>query len=358
VRIPLVVVTGIDRVAMDSTLLSLQWDLPRAVVVSHSIDPVLQTLTRTVSDTHGTVESAHIDLEHACVGCALREDLLPTIERLARDRRWQTIVASLPVGAEAEHLSHAITRDPQVARRVKLTAVIATVATTATVDDYLGSSWLRDRGLHSGPDDDRGLGQAVCGQIEYADIVVAPDQPDPEVWDLLQALHRPTAQALIGIETIDTQALLQQRHNAQDAYAWRMPRSFQPVPLLRADHAWRLDLVSPLACDPDSFLEQLNVLGEGPYRSRGCFWVPSRASTANLWDGAGGHVSIGHHSRWGSATPLTRIVVTGVGEAPENFPLAFASMLLSDGEALLRNSGQHMTEDGLEPWLGGISRAS
>jgi hypothetical protein len=33
-------------------------------------------------------------------------------------------------------------------------------------------------------------------------------------------------------------------------------------------------------------------------------------------------------------------------------------MLLSDGEALLRNSGQHMTEDGLEPWLGGISRAS
>ena len=100
-RTPLLVVTGVDPVAMDATLMSLSWDLPDAVVVRHRIDPHSQVLTRTVSDASGVLEQEHVQLEHACVGCALREDILPTLERLGRDGRWRTIVSGLPTSTEA-----------------------------------------------------------------------------------------------------------------------------------------------------------------------------------------------------------------------------------------------------------------
>ena len=71
------VVTGVQPSAIDSAMMGLGWDLPDAVSVRHTIDPVAQVLTRVVSDATGPVERAHIPLEHACISCALREDVLP-----------------------------------------------------------------------------------------------------------------------------------------------------------------------------------------------------------------------------------------------------------------------------------------
>ena len=34
-----------------------------------------------------------IDVEHACTSCAIREDIVPTLERLAASGTWETIVA-------------------------------------------------------------------------------------------------------------------------------------------------------------------------------------------------------------------------------------------------------------------------
>ncbi|MBJ7528912.1 MAG: cobalamin biosynthesis protein CobW, partial [Nocardioides sp.] len=113
-RTPVVLVTGVSPDAMDATLVSLQWDLPQAVAVRHHIDVERQLLTRVVSDVTGVLDRAEVDLEHACVSCALREDVVPTIERLARDGREGTVVAHLPVGAEAAQVCHVLTWDAQV----------------------------------------------------------------------------------------------------------------------------------------------------------------------------------------------------------------------------------------------------
>ena len=59
-------------------------------------------------------------------------------------------------------------------------------------------------------------------------------------------------------------------------------------------------------------LEYIEVLGGGPRRSRGCFWLPTRPSTVGVWEGAGGQLSVGSGVPWGMKAPLTRIVVTGL----------------------------------------------
>jgi len=357
-RTPLLVVTGVDPVAMDATLMSLAWDLPKAVSVRHRIDPDSQVLTRTVSDATGVIEREQVQLEHACVSCALREDIVPTLERLARDERWSNIVSGLPTATEAGQLAHILATDHRLARHVKLTSIVAAVGTTDVVRDLLHDDMLHERGIHTRPGDDRGVGEVACAQIEFADVVVLDADPGTEATDLVRALARPEVPVLTGADQVNGAQLASQRHQNGLATAWSSPDLDVELPALSASSAWRLDLCSPRPFHPDRLLDQIERLGTGSYRSRGSFWVPTRPSDMLEWSGAGGQLSIGGYSLWGRRTPTTRLVFTGLGTAPSELPAAFEDILLTPAEALLAPHGWAVLEDGLEPWLGDIRDAA
>jgi G3E family GTPase len=353
-RTPLLVVTGVDPVAMDTTLMSLAWDLPQAVSVRHRIDPVSQVLTRTVSDAGGVVEQEEIQLEHACVSCALREDIMPTLERLARDERWSAIVSGLPTGTEAGQLARALAHDTRLACHLRLSAVLATLASDDVVRDLLADDLLRERGVHSNPGDDRGVGEVACAQVEYADVVVLDADPGAEARDLVTALGRPEVPVVVGSDQLDAAALTSLRHSSSLALAWCSPELDRPLPALGSSRAWRLDLSSERPFHPDRLLEEIERLGTGRHRSRGAFWVPTRPGELLHWSGAGGQLSIGPYSPWGRRTPVTRLVFTGVGQAPVDLVTAFEDVLLTPTEAQLDRHTWDVHEDGLEPWLGTI----
>lgn len=356
-RVPVVVVAGLDRVAMEATMVSLMWDLPGAVAVSHAIDPHTQVLTRVVSDANGIVEREEIALDHGCVSCALREDILPTIVRLARQSRWSAIVQALPAGAEPDHVARGLTRDPEVARHARLASVVAALGPETTVVDFLGPEHLYDRGLHTNPDDDRGLGETACGIVEYADLVVCQDVPDEDTHGLLRALLRPGVDIVVGTEHLSAREIAARRHASGAAWAWRMPVDVE-VPTLASGSAWRLDLTSTRPFHPERMMDEIERLGSGPHRTRGCFWVPTRPYAMNLWEGSGGQLSLGFHGTWGRRTPLTRLVLTGLGSAPQSLTTAFEDLLVRPGEIDLDPRAWAVAEDGLEPWLGDIRPAA
>ncbi|HEY7822514.1 MAG TPA: GTP-binding protein [Acidimicrobiia bacterium] len=356
-RKPLIVITGVDPMAMQSTMSSLVWDLPGVVSIRHVIDPITQQLSRYVSSVNGSVETAVINLEHACVGCAIREDIMPTILRIAQEPEWQTLVACLPISAEADHLSAAISRDPIVSRHVRLTNVIAAIPGEGAHAHLMSNEWLGDQGLQTGPGDPRSIGEAICAQIEYSDVVVADSALLDVDRDLVTALARPTSRVIQGAESVDVLGLLDGRHASSEAYAWRSPRSDFRLPGLGDSRAWRIDLTSSRPFHPDRLMDNIASLG-GPYRSRGCFWVPTRPQTANTWDGVSGQVSIGQHSRWHPQQPITRLILTGVGCRPQDVHGAFADLLLTPEEMNQDPLSWAQAEDGLEPWLGDIPRAA
>lgn len=356
-RTPLLVVTGVDPVAIDTAMVSLAWDLPRTVTVRHRIDPESQVLTRTVSDTSGILEQEHVPLEHACVSCALREDIVPTLERLGREDRWSNIVAGLPTATEAGQLAHLLARDTRLARHLKLSAVVDALGSDDLVRDLLSDDLLRERGLHTNPGDDRGVGEVACAQIEFADIVVLTRDPgdrDDAARDLVRALARPDAPVVEGASQLDAAAIAAARHQEARAHAWCSPELDADLPPLGASRAWRLDLSSPRPFHPDRLLDQIERLGTGAHRSRGRFWVPTRPGAVLEWSGAGGQLSIGGYSTWGRRTPATRLVFTGLGPTPTGLVEAFEDLLLSPTEALLDQRSWDVAEDGLEPWLGDI----
>ena len=353
-RKPLIVVTGVDPAAMDCAMVSLAWDLPRAVTVRHRIDPESQVLTRTVSDATGVLEQEQIPLEHACVSCALREDIVPTLERLGRDDRWSNVVAGLPNATEAGQLAHILGQQSRLARHLKLSSVVCAVGTDHIIRDLLSDDLLRERGLHTNPGDDRGVGEVACAQIEFADVVVMDGDPGREGTDLVRALARPDVMFVPGASELDAASLAVRRHQQSLTRAWCSPESDIDLPPLGESHAWRLDLSSSRPFHPERLLDQIGRLGTGAHRSRGRFWVPTRPGAVLEWAGAGGQLSIGSHSSRGRRTPTTRLIFTGVGSTPTGLVGAFEDLLLAPTEVARNQSSWDVLEDGLEPWLGDI----
>lgn len=357
-RVPLVVLSGIDPTVMDAAAITLGWDLAGAVSVRHRIDAEARLLTRTVSDDTGVLEQHEVTLTHACASCAFREDILPTLERLARSGRWRAIVATLPVGASPEQLGYAVADDPLLARHLRITSVIAALEGDTLVPDLLGDDLLRERARHTGPDDARGVGEVGCHLGEDADVVVVTGRADPVALDLAEALARPRALVVRGVEHLSGALALTHRHHHAETERWASPVRRPAAPPHPGRHAWRLELSASRPFHPGRLLEQIQRLGTGPHRSRGTFWLPTRPREIQHWDGAGGQLSIGYWGPAGAPAPETRLLFTGVWDRPAELTVAFEDLLLTPAEARRDPRAWRVHEDGLEPWLGAIERVA
>ncbi len=360
-KVPVVLVTGVDDAAMGSAGISLQLGLPGAVAVRHAIDPRRQVLTRIVSDVNGVLEREELNLAHACVSCAIREDIVPTLERLAAQGRWSSIVACLPVAAEATQVCRVLAVERRGAPHVVIAAVVAALDGETVAEDLLGDELLDERGSATSEDDRRGVAEVASAMVEYADVVCLTQQPDPDELALVGVLARPDVPVITDPSTLDATGLVAgvHRHAAVEAWVAEVRRgALPPVP---SGGAWRLDLCSDRPFHPLRFQDNLAILGDGPRRSRGCFWLPTRPDAVCSWDGAGGQASVGSTRTWGREQPLTRITVIGLDDdhhGRAEIERAFERCLLTDEELATRGRAWEETWDGLEPWLGPIAHVA
>jgi G3E family GTPase len=354
---PVLLVTGIAEEPMELTTISLQWDLPRAVVLRHRIDVAGQQLHRTVSDVTGVLDRTVVDLQHACVSCAIREDIIPTLRQLTTDGRWDAVIAHLPVGAEASQVCR-VTAYEGDRGGLRVAGVVAALEAAEVVDDLLGEDLLCERGLHSSEQDERGVGEAGAAVIEYADVVTFTGGLTVQGRDLVAALARPGAALVDDCTGLDGPALLAGARRHEDAEAWVAEVRRASLPTPDRGQVWTLDLRSPLPLHPGRLHAAIEDIGGGPRRSRGCFWLPGRPSEICGWNGAGGQLSIGSVGSWGLTRPLTRITVTGLDDGADEIRTAFHRCLLTQAETDHRGTFWEMSTDGFEPWLGPIHRAA
>ena len=320
---PVVLVAGVSATPMVSAAIALQWDLPSVVAVQHSIDPAREVLVRTVSDITGLIERVEIDVEHACTSCAIREDIVPTLERLAASGTWETIVAQLPVTAEPMQVCRVVEGMPGVAPHVRIAGVVVALDAGTLVEDLVGDDLVAERGL-----------------------------------SLVKALARPGAIVSEGTTGVDPAALARGIHNHPEAEDWVSPVCLTPVAEPAASDVWTLDFRSDRPFHPQRLRERVEVLGGGHRRTRGCFWLPTRPTQVCQWEGAGGMLSIGTFDDWYDMRPHTRIVVVGTDEGRDTLEAALRSCLLTDDEIEKHGLRWRVPGDGLEPWLGPVDGVS
>lgn len=294
------IVGGLHSDARRAAVERLLATVPGSVALHHDLSPAAERgqVLRTVRDATGVLSGGEAPLVNDCACCALREDLVPELERLADAGLTRLAVVELWDSVEPKTMAEVV-----AAAGLDLTGVV-TAVDPSLVLPYLGNGDdLMDAGLAAAPTDQRTVADTWARQLEYAPVLAVLDSEDADDEDraLLAQLH-PTARHvpvaggdLAGavLAGFDVEAAAAAQHPAcallpQEAeaagvgtYVWRSRRPFHPGRLYAA-------------------LEDLTCAAA---RSRGRFWLADRPDTLLHWDAAGGALCVESAGPWLASLP-------------------------------------------------------
>ncbi|MFJ3775121.1 CobW family GTP-binding protein [Streptomyces sp. NPDC090075] len=309
--LPVVIVGGLHADARRRAVARLLADVPGSVVLHHDLATAADgTVVRTVRDAGGVLAAGETPLVNDCACCALREDLVPELRRLADDGRTRLAVVELWDSVEPKAMAEVV-----VAGGLTVTGVI-TAVDPALLLPYLGNGDdLADAGLAAAATDRRTVADTFARQLEYAPVLAVLDSPeaDGEDHELLAQLH-PTARrvplpgghpgdsagpapgaALVraALAGFDVEAAAAAQHPAcallpaeADSHGvstlvWHRRRPFHPERLYAA-------------------LEDLTCAAA---RSRGRFWLADKPDVLLHWDAAGGALCVESAGPWLASLP-------------------------------------------------------
>ncbi|MFJ3898308.1 GTP-binding protein [Streptomyces sp. NPDC090083] len=190
------IVAGLHAEARRTTVARLLHDVPGSVVLHHDLATATAgTVVRTVRDATGVLDAGETPLVNDCACCALREDLVPELRRLARAGRVRLAVVELWDSVEPKAMAEVIS-----AGGLTVTGVI-TAVDPALLLPYLGNGDdLAAAGLAAAATDERTIADTFARQLEYAPVLAVLDseEADDEDRELLGQLHPTARQVPVG----------------------------------------------------------------------------------------------------------------------------------------------------------------
>ncbi|MDX2544731.1 CobW family GTP-binding protein [Streptomyces sp. WI04-05B] len=313
------IVGGLHADARRATVARLLADVPGSVVLHHDLaTAVAGTVVRTVSDVTGILSAGEAPLVNDCACCALREDLVPELRRLADAGLTRLAIVELWDSVEPKAMAEVVT-----AGGLTVTGVI-TAVDPALLLPYLGNGDdLAEGGLAAAATDQRTVADTFARQLEYATVLALVDSPeaDDEDRELLAQLH-PTARQVpvagghpgdlagpadaSGGEPAPLSALASAALAGFDveaaAFAQHPACALLPA---EADAHGVATLVwhRRRPFHPERLYEALEDLTCAAARSRGRFWLADHPDTLLHWDAAGGALCVESAGPWLASLP-------------------------------------------------------
>ncbi|WP_406063595.1 GTP-binding protein [Streptomyces sp. NBC_01077] len=319
-RLPVVIVAGIHSDAREEVVERLLRTVPGSVALHHDLTGAADgTVRRLIRDVTGLWSEGEVPLVDDGACCALREDLVPELRRLAGTGPTRLAVVELWDSVEPKAMAEVVAAHG--GDDLVLTNVITAVDPALVMPYLANGDDLAEAGLAAAPTDRRTIGDTWARQLEYAPVLALVENEEADDGDraLLAQLH-PTAlrvaadsadlaaAALAGFDGatgipgipgfpgfpgFDVEAAAAAQHPAcallpQDAddagvttLVWHRRRPFHPERLYRA--------LEDLCC--------------AAARSRGRFWLADRPDTLLAWDAAGGALCVENAGPWLASLP-------------------------------------------------------
>ncbi|WP_159771080.1 CobW family GTP-binding protein [Streptomyces sp. HM190] len=331
-QLSVAIVGGLHADARRAAVEALLAGVPGSVALHHDLSTAVDgTVLRTIRDAAGVVSTGEAPLVNDCACCALREDLVPELERLAAAGLTRLAVVELWDSVEPKAMAEVV-----AASGLPLTSVITAVDPALLLPCLGNGDDLAEAGLAAAPTDERTVADTFARQLEYAPVLAVLDseEADDEDRALLAQLH-PTAVRVplrgqgapsvpegrgelrdqsprtrtpqrattpvappgslvaAALAGFDVEAAAAAQHPAcallpTDAdehgvttFVWRRHRPFHPERLYAA--------LEDLCC--------------AAARSRGRFWLAERPDTLLHWDAAGGALCVESAGPWLASLP-------------------------------------------------------
>ncbi|MGW7355460.1 CobW family GTP-binding protein [Streptomyces sp. NPDC054802] len=301
-RMPVVLVAGLHADARRHVVDRLLRAVPGSVALHHDLTAAGRgTVRRLIRDASGDVSEGETPLINDCACCALREDLVPELERLAGSGLTRLAVVELWDSVEPKSMAEVVAAHE--GGDLVLTNVITAVDPALVLPYLANGDDLAEAGLEAASTDQRTIGDTWARQLEYAPVLALVDSEEADSEDraLLAQLH-PTAHrvaadsgelAQVAFAGFDVETAAAAQHPAcallpQEAdeagvatLVWRRRRPFHPERLYGA--------LEDLCC--------------AAARSRGRFWLADRPDTLLAWDAAGGALCVEDAGPWLASLP-------------------------------------------------------
>ncbi|MFJ2233636.1 CobW family GTP-binding protein [Streptomyces sp. NPDC087859] len=313
-----VIVGGLHADARKAAVERLLADVPGSVVLHHDLATAAAgTVVRTIRDTSGILAAGEAPLVNDCACCALREDLVPELLRLADDGLTRLAVVELWDSVEPKAMAEVVT-----AGGLTVTGVI-TAVDPALVLPYLGNGDdLAERGLAAAATDQRTVADTFARQLEYAPVLAVADseEADDEDRELLAQLHPTARQVPIGHGDPagpERGARADAQPSARSPLAAAALAGFDVEAAAAAQHPACALLpaeadahgVSTLVWHrcrpfhPERLYEALEDITCAAARSRGRFWLADKPDVLLHWDAAGGALCVESAGPWLASLP-------------------------------------------------------
>ncbi|MFD4941958.1 CobW family GTP-binding protein [Streptomyces sp. NPDC058239] len=301
-RLPVVIVGGLHSDARKEVVDRLLRIVPGSVALHHDLSAATKgTVRRLVRDASGELSHGDAPLVDDCACCALREDLVPELERLAGSGPTRLAIVELWDSVEPRAMAEAVVAHG--GHVLELTNVM-TAVDPALVLPYLGNGDdLAEAGLAAATTDRRTVGDTWARQLEYAPVLALVDNEtaDDEDRALLTQLHPTARQVPAGSGELGRLAFA--GFDVETAAAAQHPAcALLPQ---EADEAGVATLVwhRRRPFHPERLYEALEDLCCAAARSRGRFWLADRPDTLLAWDAAGGALCVESAGPWLASLP-------------------------------------------------------
>ncbi|MFD5029396.1 CobW family GTP-binding protein [Streptomyces sp. NPDC058405] len=301
-KLPVVIVGGLHSGAREHVVDRLLHAVPGSVALHHDLATAAGgTVRRSIRDASGELSRGDAPLVNDCACCALREDLVPELERLADGGLTPLAIVELWDSVEPKAMAEVVVTHG--GGTLDLTNVITAVDSALVLPYLANGDDLAEVGLAAAATDQRTVGDTWARQLEYAPVLALVDseEADDEDRALLAQLH-PTARqvsagsgefAQLAFAGFDVETAAAAQHPAcallpQEAdeagvatLVWHRRRPFHPERLYQA--------LEDLCC--------------AAARSRGRFWLADRPDTLLAWGAAGGALCVESAGPWLASLP-------------------------------------------------------
>jgi G3E family GTPase len=319
-----------------------------------------------------------VEMSNGCICCTLREDLLEQVRELAAEQRYDYLLIEstgigepMPIAATFAHTNEDGESLSQVAR---LDTMITVVDAANFLRNIESSEDLQQLGIGADESDDRTIVDLLIDQVEFANVIILNkiDLITPAQIAVVEALLKrlnPEARLIhahfgvVALSHILNSNLFDYEKAAQSA-GWIKELSGEHTPESEEYGITSFVYKRDRPFHPERFSLCIQSEWPGVVRSKGFFWLASRARLAGSWSQAGGSCRTEPAGFWAAqgedgslisseTAPVQgkqELVLIGIGMNQAKLTAMLDACLLTDAELAMGEVAWSTFTDPFSKW--------